>query len=190
MSSGIARGSGTPCVGTGGCPPPSVMAWPSSSVESSPPLEAYQWVSLEMSAWAWSVEVVDVGGCHLTGASSAPGPADMVPTEGESPSWRLSVGRWGERGGAGRTARWISGSAAPPPEVGIFRGTSVSIAISTSIQMQLGSPEQSPLHTIFRRVPIGLISCSKWRQVRRPKGTPRASILRVVVCEGKAPSVG
>ena len=60
--------------------------------------------------------MADVGGCRLTGASFVPGPADTVPTEGESLSWRPSVGRWGLWGGgegAGRTARWISGPAAP-----------------------------------------------------------------------------
>ena len=80
------------------------------------------------------------GGCHLIWASSGPGPADMVQTKGPNLSWRPSVSRWGV-GGAGRTARWISGPAVPPATAEIFRGTSMLVAISTSIQMQLGSPE-------------------------------------------------
>ena len=94
-------------------------------------------------------------------------------------------GGGGGGGGRGRVGRRDGSQGLLPPPA-VF----VSIAISTSIQMQLGSPERSPLHTIFRRVPIGLTSCSKWRQVRRPKGTPRASILRVVVGVGKALSMG
>ena len=49
---------------------------------------------------------------------------------GGEPKLEAECGLVGIGGGeSGKTARWISGPAAPPPEVGTFRGTSMSIAI-------------------------------------------------------------
>ena len=60
MMSDIVGVSGKPRVGARGRHPPSVLAWPAlsrmtwpvSSVKTSPPLGAYQWVPLEVIAWA------------------------------------------------------------------------------------------------------------------------------------------
>ena len=72
---------------------------------------------------------------------------------------------------------------------GTVTGLTNTNGTTTSTHMQLGSPDCSPLHTIFINLAMWPSIASKCCQVRRPNGTPRSSNRDVSFGTGHAPSI-